>query len=138
MFSIFHRLLNTDFRAPNGRVLSVRAQASVLPSHTFHRFANTNFCASHRALLSGFGLPFVVNFSFRTPNGGFSSVQTQTSAPFFRAVSLQFAPCELKPSCIIAGHRLTFRSRGARCKQRAPELQRSASRSQSAAVRVKW
>jgi hypothetical protein len=124
MFSIFHRLLNTDFRAPNGRFLSVRAQASVLPSHTFHRLANTNFCASHRALLSGFSLPFVANFSFRAPNGGFSSVQTQTSAPFFRSVSLQFAPCGLKTLYTIAGHRLTFRSRGTCCKQRVPELQR--------------
>jgi hypothetical protein len=50
MFTIFHRLLNTDFCAQNGRVLSVRAQAFALSSHTFHRFANTNFCASHQAL----------------------------------------------------------------------------------------
>jgi hypothetical protein len=123
VFSIFHRL-NTNFRAPSDRVLSVRAQVSVLSSCTFHRFANTNFCAPHQVLLSCFGLPFVGNSSFRAPNGGFSSVQTQTSAPFFRAVPLQFAPHGLKPTYTIAGHRLTFRSRGTRCKQRAPELQR--------------
>jgi hypothetical protein len=119
VFTIFHRLLGTDFRAPNGGVLSVQAQVSVLPSYTFLRFANTNFCALHRALLSGFGLPFVANSNFRAPSGGFSSVQTQTSAPFFRAAPLQFAPRGLKPPCIRAGHRLTFRSKGTRRKQRA-------------------
>jgi hypothetical protein len=112
MFSIFYRLLNTDFRAPNGRFLSARAQATVLSSHTFHRFANTNFCASHQALLSGFGLPFVASSNFRAPNGGSSSVQTQTSVPSFRVVSLQFAPRGLKSPYTIAGHRLTFHSSG--------------------------
>jgi hypothetical protein len=40
--------------------------------------------------------------------------------------SLQFAPRGLNPFYTSAGHRLTSRSRGTRCKQRAPELQRSA------------
>jgi hypothetical protein len=124
MFSIFYRLLSTDFRVPNSKILSARAQASVLFSRAFHRLANTNFCASHRVLLSGFGLPFVANSNSRAPNGGFSSVQTQTSAPFFRAVPLQFAPRGLKTLYTIADHRLTSRSRGTRRTRRVPELQR--------------
>jgi hypothetical protein len=50
-----------------------------------HRFANAGFRASHRAPLSGSGLPSVVDFGSRVSNGGVLSGQTQPSVHFSRA-----------------------------------------------------
>jgi hypothetical protein len=77
---------------------------------TFRRLANTSFFASRQAQLSGFRLR-----------------QAQAFVYTFRAASLRFAPRGFNPSCIIAGHRLTWRSSGTGQKLRfcpAPELLR--------------
>jgi hypothetical protein len=93
-------------------------------SATFHRLANTDFCASHQPLLSGSDLPSVASSNYRIPNGGILSVRTQSPVLFSCTVSLKFALRGRNSSCIVAGHCLTLRSSGTCRKRHAPELSR--------------
>jgi hypothetical protein len=79
---------------------------------TFHRLANTNFRASHRVPLSGFGLPSVANSNFRASNGGILSVQAQPFVLFSHAVLLRFAARGLNLLRSVASRRLTLHSSG--------------------------
>jgi hypothetical protein len=96
-------------------------------SATFHRFANTDFCASYQPLLLGSGFPSVAGSNYHIPSGGFLSAQAQSHVFFSCAVLLQFVPRELKLLRTIASYRLTLRSSGTGQKLRfcpAPELLR--------------
>jgi hypothetical protein len=104
---------------------NIRPPASMLA--TFRSLASTHFRASHQVLLSSFGFPSAASSNFYAPNNGALSARAQVFVCVSRAVSLRFAPHGLNPSCLIAGHRLTWRSSGTGQKLRfcpAPELRR--------------
>jgi hypothetical protein len=89
-----------------------------------HRLANADFRASRRVPLSDFGLPCGRLQFPRSKWRLFVHVGTSVRA-LSRAVSPRFAARGLKPSCLIASYRLTWRSSGTGQKLRfcpVPEL----------------